>query len=164
LAKFIRNTPGCAPADAWRLYRRILACVLTGNTDAHLKNFAMFHTREGLRLTPAYDLVGAALYPEYQSFALRMANANLCLADIKPKNLIALGITCGLNDASIIDVIQRLDRRREAAAKAANKAAVDAGASGLGDKLIELMERRWNGSFASIGQFLSKKQSGGATS
>jgi serine/threonine-protein kinase HipA len=164
LAAFIRNTPACAPADAWRLYRRILACVLTGNTDAHLKNFAMFHTREGLRLTPAYDLVGAALYPEYQSFALRMGNANLRLADIKVKNLVALGAACGLSSASIIDTIQKLDRTRAAAAKTAAKAADRVGAKGLGDNLLELMEHRWNGSFASIGQFLSKKQSGDATS
>ena len=40
MGKFIRTTPGCTPVDAWRLYRRILTCFLTGNTDAHLKNFA----------------------------------------------------------------------------------------------------------------------------
>jgi len=163
LSAFIRNTPACAPADAWRLYRRILVCVLTGNTDAHLKNFAMFHTREGLRLTPAYDLVGAALYPEYQSFALRMGNANLSLSDIKAKHLAALGAACGLSSAAIIDTIQKLDRNRAAAAKTAAKAADRVGANGLRDRLIELMERRWNGSFASIGQFLSKKQSSDAT-
>ena len=65
MAKFILRTPGCTPVDAWRLFRRVLVCLLTGNTDAHLKNFAMFHTGDGLRLTPAYDLVAAALYPEY---------------------------------------------------------------------------------------------------
>jgi serine/threonine-protein kinase HipA len=164
LAAFIRNTPACAPADAWRLYRRILVCVLTGNTDAHLKNFAMFHTREGLRLTPAYDLVAAALYPDYQSFALRMGNANLSLSDIKAKHLAALGEACGLNSAAIIDTIQKLDRNRAAAAKTTAKTADRVGAKGLGDGLIELMEHRWNGSFASIGQFLSKKQSSDAAS
>ena len=64
MASFIVKTPGCAPADAWRLYERVLVCLLTGNTDAHLKNFAMLHTPDGLRLSPAYDLVAAALYPE----------------------------------------------------------------------------------------------------
>jgi hypothetical protein len=29
LGKFIRATPGCTPVDAWRLYRRILACLRT---------------------------------------------------------------------------------------------------------------------------------------
>jgi hypothetical protein len=35
--------------------------------DVHLKNFAMLHTPDGMRLSPAYDLVA---YPEYRTFAL----------------------------------------------------------------------------------------------
>lgn len=162
MATFIRNTPACTPVDAWQLYRRILACLLTGNTDAHLKNFAMFHTGEGLRLTPAYDLVAAALYPEYQQFALMIGNANLRLVDIKPKHLVALGEACGLDTPLIADAVQKLDHNRKAAAKAVADAAKKAGATTLGDKFLDLMEHRWNGSFASIGQFLSKKQSGDA--
>ncbi|XP_065647973.1 putative kinase HI_0665 isoform X2 [Hydra vulgaris] len=39
-------------------FRRILAFILIGNTDAHLKNFAMFHEPDGsLCLTPMYDIV-----------------------------------------------------------------------------------------------------------
>ena len=63
MAAFILGTPDCTPVDAWRLYRRELVCFLTGNTDAHLKNFAMFHASEGLRLTPAYDLVATRSIP-----------------------------------------------------------------------------------------------------
>src|SRR6202158_3087389 len=160
IAAFIRNTPACAPADAWRLYRRILACLLTGNTDAHLKNFAMFHTGEGLRLTPAYDLVAAALHPEYQQFALMLGKANLRLADIKPKHVVTLGEAYGLATALITDTVQKLDHSRKAAEKAVTRAAKKAGAAALGESLLDLMEHRWNGSFASIGQFLSKKRSG----
>jgi len=161
MAKFIRNTPGCAPADVWRLYRRILTCILTGNTDAHLKNFAMFHTRDGLRLTPAYDLVAAAIYPEYQQLALTMgATKNLRLADIKPKHLATLGQAYGLDAALITETIHKLDHNRKATKKAVTEAAKKVGAVALGQSLLDLMEHRWNGSFASIGQFLSKKQSG----
>jgi serine/threonine-protein kinase HipA len=159
MAKFIRNTPACAPADAWRLYRRILTCVLTGNTDAHLKNFAMFHTRDGLRLTPAYDLVAAAVYPEYQQLALTMGAANLRLADIKPKHLVTLGEAYGLEGALITETVQKLDRNRKASEKAVTEAAKKVGTAALGQSILDLMEHRWNGSFASIGQFLSKKQS-----
>ena len=162
MAHFIRTTPGCAPADALKLYRRVLTCILTSNTDAHLKNFAMFHTRDGMRLTPAYDLVGAAVYPDYQTFALRIGNAELRLSDIKPKHLISLGEAHGLNATLINDTIQRLDHHRKAAEKSVRAAAKKADAEALGDSLLELMERRWNGSFASTGQFLSKKQSGDA--
>jgi serine/threonine-protein kinase HipA len=41
------KAPGCAPADTWRLYERVLVCLLTENTDVHLKNFAMLHTPAG---------------------------------------------------------------------------------------------------------------------
>ncbi len=51
MADFIRATPGCLPVEIYRLYLRILAGLLLGNTDMHFKNFAMFHTPEGLRLT-----------------------------------------------------------------------------------------------------------------
>ena len=39
-------------------------------------------------------------------------------------------------------------------------AAKEAGAEQLGTDILELMERRWNGTFSLIGQYLSTKQSG----
>lgn len=162
MAAFILGTPGCAPIDAWKLYRRILVCFLTGNTDAHLKNFAMFHTQDGLRLAPAYDLVAAALYPEYRQLALAIGDAaNLVLEQLKPKHLVALGEAYGLDAKVMTEVIQHLDRHRAAAEKAVTDAARRAGDEALGKTLLDLMERRWNGSFKSTGQFLSKKRSGG---
>jgi serine/threonine-protein kinase HipA len=160
MASFIRTTPGCVRADAWRLYRRVLTCFLTGNTDAHLKNFAMFHAQGGMQLTPAYDLVSAALYPEYHTLALSIDKAHsLALDRLKPKHIVALGEACGLDTKTLIDTIQKLDQRRRAAEKAVQIAADKIDAKGLGDNLLDLMERRWNGSFSSIGQFLSKKRS-----
>jgi serine/threonine-protein kinase HipA len=161
MARFILQTPGCTPVDAWRLYRRILVCVLTGNTDAHLKNFAMFHTPDGLRLTPAYDLVAAGLYPEYRQLALAIGNAaNLTLEGLKPKHLVGLSQAFGLDASVLTTALELLDRNRKAAEKAVTEAATRIGEQALGQKLLGLMERRWNGSFKSIGQFLSKKRSG----
>lgn len=160
MATFITKTPGCVPADAWRLYERVLACLLTGNTDAHLKNFAMLHTPEGLRLSPAYDLVAAALYPEYRTFALSVGGAaNLTIDQIKPKHLVALGHACNLTDEVIVQTVQRLDARRKPTEKTLTAQAKKIGATGLGTDILQLMEHRWNGSFSSIGPFLSKKRS-----
>jgi serine/threonine-protein kinase HipA len=159
MAAFIRNTPGCAPADAWRLFRRILVCLLTGNTDAHLKNFAMFHTPDGLRLTPAYDLVAAALYPEYRQLALAIGTAsNLVLEQVKPKHIVALSAAYGLDAAILTDVVRTLEARRGAAKKAVAEAARRIGQEALGKQLVQFVEKRWNGSFKSIGPFLSKKR------
>lgn len=164
MARFVLTTPGCTPVDAWKLCRRIFVCFLIGNTDAHLKNFAMFHTPDGLRLTPAYDLVAAALYPEYRQLALAIGTAaNLVLEALKPKHLVAVGKSCGLDDTVLLEVVRRLDEHRVPATKAVTHAAKKIGDEALGKNLIDLMEKRWNGSFKSIGQFLSKKRSGGGT-
>lgn len=37
---------------------------LTGNADAHGKNFSLLHTKNGLRLSPAYDLMSTSVYPD----------------------------------------------------------------------------------------------------
>jgi serine/threonine-protein kinase HipA len=160
MASFIVKTPGCVPADAWRLYERVSAYLLTGNTDAHLKNFAMLHTADGLRLTPAYDLVAAALYPEYRTFALSIGGAaNLTIDQIKPKHLVALARACNLSDDVILQTVQRLENRGKRVEKTLTTEAKKIGVEALGNDILELMERRWNGSFSSIGQFLSRKQS-----
>jgi serine/threonine-protein kinase HipA len=161
MARFILTTPGCTPVDALRLFRRVLVCFLTGNTDAHLKNFAMFHTADGLRLTPAYDLVAAALYPEYRQIALAIGNAsNLDLGSLQPKHIVALSESYGLSRPVPTEAIDALDRRRNAAEKAVTTAAKRVGEERLGQNLLELMERRWNGTFKSIGRYLSKKRPG----
>jgi serine/threonine-protein kinase HipA len=164
IARFVLETPGCTPVDVWRLYQRILVCFLTGNTDAHLKNFAMFHTPGGLRLTPAYDLVAAALYPEFKFIALSIGGAsNLVLNELKPKHIVSLGNSYGLSEKVLLDVFAALDKRRPYAEKAVMLAAKKIDAEQIGKHLLEIMERRWNGTFASAGNFLSKKQSGAGT-
>jgi serine/threonine-protein kinase HipA len=160
MASFIRTTPGCTRVDVWRLYRRILVCFLTGNTDAHLKNFAMLHTPDGLRLSPSYDLVAAALYPQYNALALSVGGiVNLKIRNLKSKHIVSLGEACGLSTDTIRSVVQELDQRRKAAAKTVFAAAKKVGAEALGEELIDYMERRWNGSFSSTGQYLSTKRS-----
>jgi len=164
MARFILTTPGCTPVDAWRLFRRILVCFLTGNTDAHLKNFAMFHTNDGLRLTPAYDLVAAALYPEYRQIALALGTApNLALASLEPKHIAALSESYKLGRPVLIEAVDVLERRRKAAERAVVSAAKRIGEQQLGQNLLEFMERRWNGTFKLIGPYLSKKQSAAGT-
>lgn len=163
MASFIVNTPGCVPADAWRLFERVIVCLLTGNTDAHLKNFAMLHRGDGLRLAPAYDLIAAALYPEYRTFALAIGGAaNLTIDQIKPKHLVAFATACKLSSDVILQSVKRLDNRRKSVEKALTAEAKKIGTEQLGKDIFDLMERRWNGSISLIGQYLSTKQSGGA--
>lgn len=160
MAAFIRRTPGCMAAEVDRLYRRVLACLLAGNTDAHLKNFAMFHTPDGLRLTPCYDLVASAFYPQFNTLALTLAGAqHLRLGALQPKHVVALGESYGLPQGAIRLGIEELGKRLDAAKTAISEA--DVGSASLRNRLIELMEKRWNGTFASTGLLLSKRRTGG---
>ncbi|HFQ82002.1 MAG TPA: type II toxin-antitoxin system HipA family toxin [Desulfobacterales bacterium] len=43
--------------DLEGLYRQMIVNIALVNTDDHLQNFAMLHTRQGWRLSPAYDIV-----------------------------------------------------------------------------------------------------------
>ena len=158
MADFItQNGDICLRAECDTLFRRVMACILTGNTDAHLKNFAMAHTESGLRLTPSYDLLATACYPQYQTLALGIAGAeNMRIGSVGPKNIARLGNLFGLPDRAVIlavsDFASRLDKAHSA---------VDASKNigrDIKDKLHQQMEKRWNGTFDSIGTYLSKRQ------
>jgi len=158
MAEFLHASPDCLPVETDRLFRRVLAAILLGNTDAHLKNFALFHTEAGYRLTPAYDLVAAALYPPYQTMALKMAGAkDIRVGEIKPKHLVGLANGFGLSAAALTlavsDLGKALPRAKECIEKAPH------GSMTLKTSLIEQMEKRWNGTFVPLGAYLGKRSS-----
>ena len=158
MAKFILNNPEiCLKSECDTLFRRIMACILTGNTDAHLKNFAMLHTESGLRLSPSYDLVAASYYKDYKSLALGIENAhNIQIDNLKAKNLVRLGKQFGLPDGAIMLAVEDFKSRLDKAHHNIEEAQEIN--PGIKDKLHEIMEKRWNGTFASIGTYLSKKR------
>ncbi|MFH1653568.1 MAG: HipA domain-containing protein [Pseudomonadota bacterium] len=158
MGQFILNTPGCIPAEADRLLHRILASLLVGNTDAHFKNFAMFHTRDGLRLTPSYDLVASSIYPEYQSIALSVSGIrNLAISKLLPKHLLRMGNGFGLGDETLVTAVETIGKQLPLALETLSKSNI--GSKTLRNQLIDRMEKRWNGSFKLTGQLLSKKRS-----
>jgi len=161
MGRFICTKPSCLPVEADKLYKRILACLLIGNTDAHFKNFAMFHTRDGLRLTPAYDLVAAARYDIYHTIALKIDGVrDLSIGLLKSKHLVGMGSHFGLSENAIQDTVTEIGKRLPVAQTAISES--DVGTKFLRDKLVDIMEKRWKGSFSSIGSLLSKRQSKGA--
>lgn len=117
----------------------------------------MLHTAEGLRLAPAYDLVASGLYPEYQTLALGFSGArNLRLNDLRAKHVVQLGRDFRLPTTAITLAVDDLGRHLPKAFKVIEKATgVD---DTLKQQLSEQLQRRWNGTFASIGRYLSKKR------
>jgi len=159
MAQFILKTPNCIPAEAERLFRRILVRLLLGDTDAHLKNFAMFHTNDGLRLAPSYDFVAGSFYGQFDTIALAIGGAaNVRIGELKPKHIIGLGEGFSLSSAAMRLAVGDLEKRRDSAATAIAEAGF--GRARLRDGIINIMEKRWNGSFASIGRLSSKKRAG----
>jgi len=57
LAEIVRRVSDQPEHDLQALYRQMLFNAALGNTDDHLKNFAMLRDDQGWRLTPAYDLL-----------------------------------------------------------------------------------------------------------
>ena len=156
MASFMLETRGCLPTQAHLLYRRILTGLLLGNTDMHLKNFAMFHSKSGLRLTPSYDQVSAAIY-DYKALALAIAGSeNHPVGGLKGRHLVFLGEEFGLSPAAINMAVEGLAGNTEAAKDKINE--MSPGSRHLKDNLIKLMEKRWNGTFSLIGKALSRKR------
>lgn len=157
MGQFILNTPSCISAESDKLFQRILACLLVGNTDAHFKNFAMFHTKDGPRLTPMYDLVASSIYREYQSIALNIGGVrNLAIGKLDAKHLIRMAAGFKIKDEVFVSITETLSKNLINALAAVEKSSI--GSLELRKNLIEKMEKRWNGSFLLIGQRLSKKQ------
>lgn len=47
--------------DVTNFFELVLFSWLTGNNDMHLKNFSLYEVADKIRLTPAYDLLNAAI-------------------------------------------------------------------------------------------------------
>jgi hypothetical protein len=118
-----------------------------------MKNFGLLYTADGSRLAPFYDVVAAALYPEYKgSLALRLgAGKNpLDLTSLGPKHLSALTESFELSPNALKLAVADLNRRLQVAMRAIENSAH--GSKALREKLIEFMRKRWNGTFNSIGK------------
>ncbi len=155
LADFMINANQGLTTEIYRLFLRILAGLLLGNTDMHFKNFAMFHTENGLRLTPSYDQVAAALY-DYKTVALALAGArNVPIEKLKARSIIRLGKEFKLSNDAIHMAVKQLGNKLEQAAHAIASASTDNAL--LKNQLIQLMRKKWNGIFALVGKALLTK-------
>jgi len=64
-------------ADALEGFRRIVADVLIGNGDSHLKNWSFIFPAPGvIRLSPAYDIVPTILYARNDTLALPLVGTH----------------------------------------------------------------------------------------
>ena len=158
MASFIRTNGRCEVGDADLLLRRVLACILLGNNDAHMKNFGLLYMGSAMRLSPIYDFVAVSLYPEYDSaLALRMGPGTnpRRLSAISAKNVEAMAKSFGYGRGALLQAVHDLGLRLDHAI-----GAVHASRHGTLEQksgLTEYMRKRWNATFRTIGSSIGKK-------
>ncbi len=97
--------------DKARFLSRLVAYALIGNCDAHLKNFSLLESGDGLRLSPVYDVVNTALYPRYdQLFALAIEGKKHQLSAIDGKLLRRFGLSIGLPERAVEQIFTEITR------------------------------------------------------
>jgi serine/threonine-protein kinase HipA len=162
MSDFIRTHPLCLSTENYKLFKRLCAGILFGNTDMHFKNFALFHGQNTWQLTPSYDMVSASLY-QYKTLALGIGGAmNLRINELKPKNILKLSEEFGISKAALKLILTDFEKNKEAAIQAIIEGGFEAGSSSmpsqtLKDQLIQQVEKRWKSLFVSLGKSLSKK-------
>jgi serine/threonine-protein kinase HipA len=112
----IRRHSARPEIDLLRYFQRIVAYALIGNCDCHLKNFSLLETTDGLRLSPAYDIVNTYIYGAqgYSTrFGLRIDNELRQFDQIDRDLLAGLGLNLGLPRPAIARTFEGFAKRRE---------------------------------------------------
>lgn len=100
--------------------------------DGHTKNFSIFLTPGGYRLTPLYDVMSAAPYPEFpvQTIQLAMAIGDkryYRLNQIQLRHFYQTEKTAGLSEQDMDDLFSDMSARIDAVLEEAAALATDAG-------------------------------------
>lgn len=105
-----------ARIDLANYFELVVFNLVIGNADAHLKNFSLLERPEGLRLSPAYDLVNTLVYSEYERHVALEIGGRKLPFDVLDRSVVErLGTEIGLPANA---VRQTLDRLAKAFAKA----------------------------------------------
>jgi serine/threonine-protein kinase HipA len=101
-----------ARIDLDRFFRLVVFNLAIGNADAHLKNFSLLEREEGLRLSPAYDLVNTLVYPNYDRVtALSIGGEKRPFETLDRALVERLGADIGLPAAAVRGALDELARR-----------------------------------------------------
>jgi serine/threonine-protein kinase HipA len=118
VANVIRTHSVRPEIDLARLFRRLVAFVLLSNADAHLKNFTLLETPQGLRLSPAYDVVNVGVYASEgydQQLALAIGGDKIAIEAVTHPLLHAFGERIDLGRSVIAGAFSELKTRVRAA-------------------------------------------------
>jgi serine/threonine-protein kinase HipA len=114
-ASVIERFSARARIDLNRYFGLVVFNLVIGNADAHLKNFSLLERPEGLRLSPAYDLVNTLVYPYDRHTALAIGGQKRPFDSLARPLIQRLGTEIGLPRQA---VVQTLDHLAKAFSKA----------------------------------------------
>lgn len=116
VAQVIRDHSVRPLIDLQKFLRRLIIFSLIGNCDAHLKNFSLLETPDGLRLSPVYDVLNTAVYPGYsQMLALSINGTKWPVDSVTRKVLEAFGMEIGIPAAAVRQSFEDIARKVRAA-------------------------------------------------
>jgi serine/threonine-protein kinase HipA len=100
-----------ARLDLDRYFRLLVFNLVIGNADAHLKNFSLLERPEGLRLSPAYDLLNTLLYPYDRLTALEIGGRRREFDSLDRGLVQRLGTSIGLPAKAVALALDQLAQR-----------------------------------------------------
>ena len=105
---------------------------LLGAIDGHAKNFSIFITPGGYRLTPLYDVMSAAPYPQLSDHKVKLAmavgdNRHYRLKEIQPRHFYQTARKAGLRDEDVDEILSGLASRMDGAIGDVAQLAAEAG-------------------------------------
>jgi len=88
--------------------------------DGHAKNFSIFITPGGFKLTPLYDVMSASPYPQYSKHKIKLAmalgdNRHYKIKEIKPRHFYQTANKSGIKTEDVDEIFQDLQTRLDPA-------------------------------------------------
>ncbi len=111
LAEAIRWFSHQPEKDSELFFRQMVINVMLRNTDDHLQNFAMLHTKKGWELSPAYDIV-PNIYQPGQILQIGSKHDNIDREDLIQEGK-AFGLSGQKTKQLLNDVVERLANWQE---------------------------------------------------
>lgn len=110
IAKAIAQYSSMPKMDVTDFFETVLFSWITGNNDMHLKNFSLYEPQDGtIRLTPAYDLLNAAILNPKDDEELALT-LNGRKKRLKRTDFVAAGETMGIDPKTVDRLIGKYVR------------------------------------------------------
>lgn len=129
-------------ADTIRFLRQIIFCFLVGNGDAHAKNFSVVYRNGKPELSPAYDLLSTAVYPNLAPKLAMKIDTEYNFRWITPGKFVRAGKKAGLTEKVVREQIREVLAKMPLALKKINEKEVVRHPAAVYEKIQSGIEAR----------------------